>query len=104
MKKSFGTLVALAAITAKVVVPTAALAQEITSIAQQCEFINDIRNDRNALQRELDMLLGNSPDALSCRFGTPPDLQQSCEDQCINAIVALLGDPVAEIPGPVDPY
>lgn len=104
MKTNLGTLVALAAITAKAAVPTAALAQEIANITQQCDFIDEIRNDRNALQRELDMLLGNSPDALSCRFETTPELRQSCEDQCINLIVALLGDPVAEIPGPVDPY
>jgi hypothetical protein len=105
MKKSVGTLVALAAITAKVGMPDAALAQEVSDLAQQCEYIWDNREDRNALQRELDLLLGQSPDALSCRFDTPAELRQSCEEQCISLIVALLGDtPVAQLPEPPDAY
>lgn len=105
MKKSVGTLIALAALTAKVGAPYDAMAQEISELQQQCEYIWDIRADRSALQRELDLLLGNSPQALSCRFDTPPELRSTCEEQCIGLIVALLGDtPIAELPGPVDPY
>lgn len=105
MKKSVGTLIALAAITAKVGMPFAAIAQEIDELAQQCEYIWDIRGDRSALQRELDLLLGESPEALSCRFDTPLELRDSCQEQCIGLIVSLLGDtPVAELPGPPDAY
>jgi hypothetical protein len=105
MKKSLGTLVALAAITAHVGMPEAALAQEIDELTEQCEYIWDIREDRTALQRELDLLLGGSSESLSCRFDTPPELRDTCEEQCVGLIVALLGDtPVAQLPGPVDPY
>jgi hypothetical protein len=105
MKKSVGTLVALAALTAEVGMPVSALAQEVDDLTEQCEYIWDIRGDRNALQRELDLLLGGSSNALSCRFDTPEELRNTCEEQCIGLIVSLLGDtPIAEIPGPVDPY
>ena len=105
MKKNFGTLVALAAITAKMVVPHAALAQEVDGLTEQCEYIWDNRDDRNTLQRELDLLLAGSDDALTCRFDTPPELRDTCQEQCIGLIVALLGDsPVAEIPEQPAPY
>jgi hypothetical protein len=98
-------LVALAALTAEVGMPVSALAQEVDDLTEQCEYIWDIRGDRNALQRELDLLLGGSSNALSCRFDTPEELRNTCEEQCIGLIVSLLGDtPIAEIPGPVDPY
>jgi hypothetical protein len=81
------------------------IAQEVDELAQQCEYIWDIREDRSALQRELDLLLGQSPDALSCRFDTPPELREACEEQCIGLIVSLLGEtPVAELPEPPDAY
>jgi hypothetical protein len=105
MKKNFGTLVALAAITAKVAVPHAALAQEIVQLAEQCDYIWDNRDDRNILQRELDLLLSGSQNALSCRFDTPPELRDTCQEQCIGLIVSLLGDtPIAQIPEPPAPY
>ncbi len=105
MKKSIGTLVALAAISAKIGLPDAAMAQEITDLTEQCDYIWDIRDDRTALQRELDLLLGESPQSLSCRFDTPEELRQTCQDQCIGLIVSLLGDsPVAQLPGTPDPY
>ena len=47
MKKNFGTLVALAAITAKIAVPHAALAQEVSELQEQCEYIWENRDDRN---------------------------------------------------------
>jgi hypothetical protein len=105
MKRSVGTLIALAAIAAKVGLPLAAVAQEVDELTEQCEYIWDIRDDRTALQRELDLLLRGSSEALSCRFDTPPELRDTCEEQCVGLIVALLGDsPIAQLPGPVDPY
>jgi hypothetical protein len=105
MKKNFGTLVALAAITAKIAIPHAALAQEVSELQAQCEYIWENRDDRNTLQRELDLLLAGSDDSLTCRFDTPPELRDTCQEQCIGLIVALLGDtPIAQIPEPPGPY
>jgi len=99
MKKNSGTLMALAAITAKIAVPHAALAQEVDELTEQCEYIWENRDDRNTLQQELDLLLAGSDDALTCRFDTPPELRESCQEQCIGLIVALLGEsPIAQIP------
>lgn len=103
MNKKFGALIALAAMTAKIGLPDAALAQETENFLQQCEYISEIQTDRTALQRELELLLDNSPEALTCRFDTPDELREECANQCVSLIVSLLGGtPVAELPE--DPY
>jgi hypothetical protein len=106
MKKKFGTLIALATVTAYVGAPMAAQAQDITRLAEQCDYIWQIRDDRSALQRELDLILGGSDNSLTCRIPVSEEVRQSCEEQCVGLIVALLGGgPVAELPpGPFDPY
>ncbi|MGP1355748.1 hypothetical protein [Roseicyclus sp.] len=107
MNRKFGTLVALAAITAHTGGATTALAQNVESLSQQCDYIWDIRSDRSALQRELDLILGGSDQSLTCRIPTRPEEQAVCEEQCVGLILALLGgSPVAELPPStvVDPY
>lgn len=104
MNGKIGTLVALAALTAKVGAPVAALAQDVADLSQQCEYIFDIQDDRNALQRELDLIQGNSPNALTCRFENTTQSREACEEQCVGLLLALLGDdPLGQIPD-ADPY
>lgn len=80
MRKKFGVLAALAAVTAKVGIAGGAHAQEAEDFQLRCELYQDIE-DRNALQAELEQLIELRP-----------------EDPCIGFIVDLLGgSPLAQL-------
>lgn len=82
----------------------AQVAQDLERLQEQCEYIWDIRDDRNLLQRELDLILEGSDEALTCRLPVnDPLLRETCEEECVALIASLLGgNPVAQLPA--DPY
>ncbi|MEJ6392670.1 hypothetical protein V8J82_05340 [Gymnodinialimonas sp. 2305UL16-5] len=108
MDKKFGTLAALSTLVAGLASPDPTAAQQLQGlldINQQCGAINEIEDDRTALQRELDLLLNNGPGSLLCSPGASEAQRQQCIDQCVAALASLLDiSPVAELPPDVDPY
>jgi hypothetical protein len=119
MKKTYGTLAALSALTASLAgAPTGAEAQKIpagTPMAQiprdatglstdidrlrnQCDYIWDNRNNVGLLTAELDRILNYGPNVQTCTTPMSPEMRRSCEQECTGLILALLGgDPVAQI-------
>lgn len=121
MKKKYGTIAALSAITAKLAMGAtgvgaqeisvrgpmqgdpggvSGLSRELSSLSDQCDYIWDNRTNAQLLTQELNRILSNSPDSRTCDEPMSPEMRQSCEEQCSGLILALLGgDPVAEVPG-----
>ena len=121
MKKTYGTLAALSALTASLAVPPGEadaqqaptpppnlelveLMADIDRLKLQCDYIWDNRADARALTEELNRLVSGLPDAQSCDGILKPVERQQCVDQCTGLILDLLGgDPVGQIGNPVPP-
>ena len=106
MKKRSTTLTALTTLVAGATLATQATTQGVSDLdllVSQCETLDDIQDDRSALQRELDALLSGSSDSLLCSADASDEERQLCIDQCVGALASLLDiSPIAELPE--DPY
>jgi hypothetical protein len=121
MKKRYGTLAALSALTASLALPATEaeaqkipvqqpttstqspvgiLSSDIDRLQDQCDYIWDNRTNFELLTAELNRLLNNSPEARTCDEPMSPEMRQTCEEQCTGLILALLGggDPIARVP------
>lgn len=121
MKKTYGTLAALSALTASLAVaptgadankvpagtPMAQVPPEITELAtdvdrlrNQCDYIWENRTNVAVLTAELNRLLNYGAGVRTCTDAMSPEMRRSCEEECTGLIVSLLGgDPVAQIGG-----
>lgn len=85
MRSKVGVVAALAAMSVRIGIPDAAMAQYVEDYDERCERY-ELIEDRALLQQELEELLELDPD-----------------DPCVPFLLGLLGGgPVAEIPEP--PY
>jgi hypothetical protein len=113
MKKKYGTLAALSALTASLVVaPTGAdaggigeLSTDIDDLREQCDYIWENRTNFELLTAELNRIVNYDPNVQTCTQPMSPEMRRACEEQCTALILALLGeDPVAQIDDDVDGY